>query len=90
MQASVGMPVMMLDRQSHFSNKVSYKHGNLRAVLCEAMSERRCNDPDLNRDLTEYNEYWAIDDRGLRNSSSGEAWADEYERMADEYRIVDK
>lgn len=90
MQASVGMPVLMLDRQGHFGDKPDSKHGNLRAVICEAMSERECSDPDLNRELTQYNEYWAIDDMGLRDANSGVAWADKYEEMADEYRVIDK
>lgn len=84
---------MMLDRQNHFGKK-SQKHGNCRAVLLEAMQERRCNDPDLCPEKTGDNEYWDINSKGIFEKgydlTSGNAWADWYEEQAESYRVVDK
>ena len=91
MQASVGLPVMMLDRQNHYGKK-NQKHGNWQAILNEALEERQCSDPDLNRELTEKNQYLIFDDLGLDEEClhSGYAWSEAYAEMADSYRIVDK
>ena len=61
MSFSIGTPVMMLDRNNHFGEN-SKKHGNARAVLCEAMSERQCKDEDLDKSLTKTNTYYMFDD----------------------------
>lgn len=77
---NVGMPILKLDRCNHFGNNEN--SGNARAVVCEALEERQSSDPDLNRDLTELNEYFGYE--------SGNELADYWEEKADAYRIVDK
>lgn len=89
MSISIGTPVMMLDRNNHFG-KNSEKHGNARAILCEAMSERYCNDVDLDKSLTKTNTYYAGSDHTYRDGTSGNYIADRYEDLAEEYRIVDR
>lgn len=95
MGITIGTPVMMLDRNNHFG-KESKKHGNMRAVLCEAMSERQCKDVDLDRNKTQQNKYFDFgyfdftSERDEADFYSGNAWADIYEAEAERYRTVDK
>lgn len=51
----VGMPVLKLDRQNHFGK--DRRAGNARAVIQEAMGERRSSDPDIRREDTPNNLY---------------------------------
>lgn len=81
MGARVGIPMMKLDRQTHYGKKNS-KSGNARAIANEALEERYSSDPDLNRELTEDNQYL-----GYR---SGNELADYWEKLADEYTVTDK
>lgn len=81
---AVGMPVMKLDRQSHFNNKSS-RSGNAMAVACEAMEERRSADPDLDRSKTGDNLYIAE-----TNITSGEELVRYWEEQADAYRVKGK
>lgn len=92
MQASVGLPVMMLDRQNHYGSKRNEKHGNAKAIMEEAMGERACSDLDLDRERTQDNKYYFFDDLGMDSNERfyGKSWADMYESMADSYRVVDK
>ena len=92
MQASVGLPVMMLDRQNHYGSKRNKKHGNAKAIMEEAMAERACSDLDLDRERTQDNKYYFFDDLGMDSNERfyGKSWADMYESMADSYRVVDK
>ena len=89
MSISIGTPVMMLDRNNHFG-KNSEKHGNARAILCEAMSERYCNDVDLDKSLTKTNTYYMGNEHTYRDGISGNYIADRYEDLAEGYRIVDR
>lgn len=81
---AVGMPVMKLDRQSHFNNKSS-RSGNAMAVACEAMEERRSADPDLDRSKTDDNLYMTETDM-----TSGEKLVHYWEEQADAYRVKGK
>lgn len=92
MQASVGLPVMMLDRQNHYGSKRNEKHGNAKAILEEAMAERVCGDLDLDRERTQDNKYYFFDDLGIgkKDRFYGKSWSDMYESMADSHRVVDK
>ena len=92
MQASVGLPVMMLDRQNHYGSKRNKKHGNAKAIMEEAMAERACSDLDLDKERTQDNKYYFFDDLGMDSNERfyGKSWADMYESMADSYRVVDK
>lgn len=55
MSRKCGIPWMKLDDKTYSSN--NEHHGNMKAIMCEAMKERWSSDPDLNRDLTQYNMY---------------------------------
>lgn len=46
---------MKLDSKTYSTS--NEHHGNNKAIMCEAMEERWSSDPDLNRDLTQYNVY---------------------------------
>ena len=65
MQASVGLPVMMLDRQNHYGSKRNEKHGNAKAIMEEAMAERACSDFDLDRERTQGNKCSFFDNLGM-------------------------
>ena len=88
MGARVGMPTMKLDRCNHFGKEDSHS-GNARAVLCEAFDERCSSDPDLDSTKTDGNIYWQMSEDG-EAIESGNELADMYEKMADNYRVVDK
>ncbi len=83
----VGIPCLKLDRQNHFGNKSKHS-GNARAVVCEALEERYSSDEDLNRDLTQQNEYFF--DVGNEKFKSGNALCDEWEKRANEFKVIDK
>lgn len=83
----VGIPCLKLDRQNHFGNKSKHS-GNARAVVCEALEERYCSDDDLNRDLTQQNEYFF--DEGNERFKSGNSLCDEWEKRANDYKVIDK
>ena len=90
MGCRVGMPVMKLDRQSHYGKKDS-KSGNARAVANEALEERYSSDPDLNRNLTQYNQYWEAEDGETQEYfTSGNELADYWEELAENYTVTDK
>lgn len=78
---TVGMPVIKLDRQNHFGKSNAHS-GNARAVVCEALEERRSGDVDLDRSKTALNVYYG--------ETSGETLCNAWEQMADEYRVIDK
>lgn len=88
MSFSIGTPVMMLDRNNHFGDNAK-KHGNARAVLCEAMSERQCKDEDLDESLTKTNTYY-MPTAYYGDGRKGNNIAYRYENLAEEYRIVDR
>lgn len=76
----IGIPVLRL-KAGYGGGKHS---GNARSVAMEALKERYCKDPDLDRDLTEENPY--LED----GFTSGKELADYWEQEAAEYRITDK
>jgi len=85
----VGMPVMKLDKNSHFG-KSNSRSGNARAVANEALEERRCSDADLDKSKTAENLYWMDRADGRMYFKSGEKLVDYWEQMADSYRVVDR
>lgn len=85
-QASVGLPVLKLDRQNHFG-KGAKNCGNCRAVLMEMLEERQSSDNDLDRSMTQNNQYYKYGDMSYKN---GAELADMLEDSAAKFRTRDK
>lgn len=91
MQATVGTPMMTLDRMSHFGQKGG-RSGNARAVLCEALAERRCADEDFHPELSSTNEFYTFDSEFSKiayDPMSGNCLADYWELLANSYFFTD-
>lgn len=87
---NVGMPTMKLDRCNHFGKQKEHI-GNARAVACEGLSERHSSDDDLDKSKTCDNIFLFKKDKDASERfKSGEDLCDYWERMADEYRVIDK
>lgn len=83
----VGMPMLKLDLKNHYTRASRKNSGNARAVVCEGLSERDSRDPDIDRFRTPDNVYYTCNGRLIK---SGNELADEWEQMAENYRITDK
>lgn len=83
----VGIPMIKLDTQAHPTAASRKNSGNARAVVCEGLSERWSSDPDLDRSKTNDNLYFQCNGRTV---TSGKQLVDEWEQMADAYRVTDK
>lgn len=85
MSISVGIPMMFLDRVTHFGSK-NDKHGNMKAVIDEALKDengvRKCNDKDYRPELTATNKYY-----GVMQDMTADALCGYYDSLADDYRV---